>query len=233
MVPKRYQAVTLFIVVVAAATFAWQVRDAWSLERLARNESALRASVEQHPVMALLGAFCVYVAITGLSLPGAGVMSLTYGWLFGFWRAVVLLSFAATAGAGVAFLTSRYLVGQYVQQRYAERLASMNRWLDSEGALYLFWLRLIPAIPFFVINLVAGLTRMRLWTFLWVSQIGMLPGTCLFAYAGSRLPTLEQIATQGAASLLRPGVVLAFVMLGAAPLAFRSVYRRWATRRRL
>src|SRR5690606_559225 len=115
----------------------------------------------------------------------------------------------------------RYLLGDFVQRRYAERLRSFNDWLEREGPFYLFWLRLIPTVPFFVINLVMGLTRMRLRTFLWVSQVGMFPGTCLFAYAGSRLPTLEQIVARGPAEVLTVEVMVAFALLGAVPLALR------------
>ena len=113
-------------------------------------------------------------------------MSVAYGWLFGFWRALVLVN-SATAGATIAFLLSRYLLGQWIQARYGQRLMAINMAIDREGAFYLFTLRLIPQVPFFVLNAVMGLTRIRVWTFWWVSQLGMLPATIVFVLAGAEV----------------------------------------------
>jgi len=171
-----------------------QFRDQLSLDYLADQEAALRQFRTGHPILVYGIAFLAYVAITGLSLPGAAAMTLLMGWYFGFWRALVLVSFASTAGATIAFLLSRYLLREAVQRKFGDRLSSFNEALRREGAFYLFTLRLIPAVPFFVINVVMGLTPIRVWTYWWVSQVGMLAGTMVYVYAGSSIPTLEQLA---------------------------------------
>ncbi len=169
-------------------------RDTLSLERLAQSEASLREYQSEYPLLVYAIAFLAYVLVTGLSLPGATVMTLTLGWYFGFWPTLLLVSFASTTGATIAFLLSRFLLRDTIQSRFAERLKSFNEALDREGAFYLFTLRLIPAVPFFVINVVMGLTRIRIGTFWWVSQIGMLAGTCIYVYAGTTIPNLSQIA---------------------------------------
>jgi uncharacterized membrane protein YdjX (TVP38/TMEM64 family) len=201
------------------------LRQELSLEALAERESQLRELQQTHPAATYGGAFLVYVLVTALSLPGAAAMSLAYGWLFGFWPGVVLVSFASTTGATAAFLLARYFVGEAVQARFGKRLSSFNEALDREGAYYLFTLRLVPAAPFFVINAVMGLTKIRVWTFWWVSQLGMLPGTCVYVYAGSSVPTLEQIAEQGTGSILRPELLVAFALLGLFPLLVRKLVK--------
>ncbi len=169
-------------------------RDKLSLQYLAQFEASFRDFQEKHFLIVYAAAFVIYVAVTGLSLPGATGMTLLCAWLFGFWRALVLVSFASTTGATLAFLLSRFVLREWVQRSFGERLKGFNEALEREGAFYLFTLRLIPAVPFFVINVVMGLTRMRVWTYWWVSQIGMLAGTCVYVYAGSNIPTLQQIA---------------------------------------
>ena len=193
------------------------------IEALARRELQLRAAVERQPALSLAAAFALYVIVTGLSLPGAAAMSVVYGWLFGFWRAVVLVSFASTTGATIAFLLSRYLFGQAIQARYGDRLAAFNAAIDREGAWYLFTLRLIPQAPFFVVNLVMGLTRIRTRTFVWVSQLGMLPGTCVFVLAGASAPSLAQVAADGLSSILDWKLIGALLLLGLVPLALKKL----------
>jgi uncharacterized membrane protein YdjX (TVP38/TMEM64 family) len=165
----------------------------------------------------------VYVAVTALALPAASGMSLVIGWLFGFAQGTILVSFASTCGATCSFLISRYLLGERLQARYAERLVAFNAALEREGAFYLFSLRLIPFAPFFVVNLVMGLTRMRTHTFWWVSQLGMLPGTCVYLWAGSSFGSLAAIAEQGWRGLVTPQLAIAFVTLGLFPLIARRV----------
>ena len=165
-----------------------------SFDYLATQEEALQNLRADHPMLVYGLAFLIYVAVTGLSLPGATVLTLVFAWYFGFWRTVVLVSFASTAGATLAFLLSRYLLRAVVQSRFGDQLDRFNRALDREGAFYLFTLRLIPAVPFFVINVVMGLTRLPVFTFWWVSQIGMLAGTCVYVYAGSSIPSLSQLS---------------------------------------
>ena len=167
---------------------------AFNLDNLAKQEEWLRRFQADHPVLVYVLAFLIYVLGTGLSLPGATVMTLVLGWYLKFWRALILVSIASTTGATLAFLLSRYLLRDAIQSRFGERLKTFNEQLDREGAFYLFTLRLIPAVPFFAINLVMGLTRIRVTTFWWVSQLGMLAGTCVYVYAGSTIPSLAQLA---------------------------------------
>lgn len=197
-----------------------------SLIELAKHESGLREYRADNPVLVFALAFGIYVLVSGMSLPGgATVLSLAYAWFFGFWPALLLVSFASTTGATFAFLLSRYLFRDTIQQRFGNRLLAVNNSLEDEGAFYLFSLRLIPVFPFWIINLVMGLTPIRTWTYWWVSQVGMLPGTAVYLFAGSRVPSLEKLATEGPGNLWP--VLSAFALLGAFPLIAKWGLRRW------
>ncbi len=210
------------VVVLVAYT---QFGDALTLARLAQQESGLRAFQQQHPVLVYGIAFSIYVGVTGLSLPGAAVLTLVYGWYFGLVSGVLVVSFASTAGATMAFLLSRFLFRDAIQRRFGDRLERFNRALAREGAFYLFTLRLIPAVPFFVINAVMGLTPIRARTFWWVSQIGMLAGTTVYVYAGASVPSLQTLADKGVGAAFTASqltqIVIAFTLLGVFPLVVR------------
>lgn len=193
--------------------------DSLTLESLAEQENRLRAFQFRHPLLVYALAFGIYVAVTGLSLPGAAVMSLAMAWFFRFWPALILVSFASTAGATIAFLSSRYFLRDAIVSKFGSRLESFNENLRREGAFYLFSLRLIVGVPFFVINVVMGLTPIRTRTFWWVSQLGMLPGTAAYVYAGSSVPDFQTLAERGAAGILSPQLIVAFILLGLVPLA--------------
>ncbi len=220
----------LAVVLVAVVTAYVQFGDRLNLESLAASESQLRQFQTDHSILVYGIAFVVYVGVTGLSLPGATALTLLYGWYFGLLRGVVVVSFASTAGATLAFLLSRYLFGRAVQNRFEAKLSGFNEALRREGPFYLFTLRLIPAIPFFVINLVMGLTPIRVVTFWWVSQLGMLAGTTVYVYAGSSVPSLQVLAQHGVQAVLTPGqlmqLVVALALLGVFPLAVRLVVRK-------
>jgi uncharacterized membrane protein YdjX (TVP38/TMEM64 family) len=216
----------VFLVVVAIVVTAYtQFGDLLSLENLAKQETEFRSFQADHPLMVYGAAFLVYVVVTGLSLPGAAVLTLVYGWYFGLLRGVVLVSFASTAGATMAFLLSRFLFRDSIQRRFGERLERFNEALEREGPFFLFTMRLIPAVPFFVINAVMGLTPIRTTTFWWVSQLGMLAGTAVYVYAGSSVPDLQTLADDGIGSVFSPSqltqIVIAFVLLGLFPLIVR------------
>ncbi len=226
--------IVLLLSVAGAGFAAWQAfGDSLTLENLAGREAALRQFQQQHPVLVYGLAFAIYVAVTGMSLPGAAVLSLAYAWYFGFVPALIVVSFASTMGASVAFLLSRYILGEMIQKRFADRLQTFNKRLDTEGAFYLFSLRLIPAVPFFVINVVMGLTKVPLRTFWWVSQVGMLPGTAAFVWAGSSVPNLQTLADQGLQGILSPKLVAAFVVLGLLPLVVRKLLTKFGASRAL
>jgi len=221
-------AVKLVVMAVVASAVAigyWQFGDSLSLQNLARQESQLREYQQQQPVLVYGVAFLLYVVVTGLSLPGAAVLTLAYGWYFGLLRGVIVVSLASTTGATVAFLLSRFLFRDIIQRRFGERLDKFNRALEQEGPFYLFSLRLIPAVPFFVINAVMGLTPIHTKTFWWVSQLGMLPGTAVYVYAGSSVPSLQTLADKGLNAVFTPGqltqILVAFAVLGGFPLIAR------------
>ncbi|MEZ6066706.1 MAG: TVP38/TMEM64 family protein [Planctomycetaceae bacterium] len=213
--------------IVGYAAFA-QFGDQLSLSQLAAREGEFRAYQSEHPVLIYVAAFSIYVLVAGLSLPGATAMTLVMGWLFGLWRGILVVSFASTLGATLAFLLSRYLLRNAIQRRFGSRLEAFNQALEREGAFYLFTLRLIPAVPFFVINVVMGLTPLRLTTYWWVSQIGMLPGTAVYVYAGSNFKGgLRGMAEHGVAGILTTELLLSFVMLGLFPILVKKVFNRF------
>ncbi|MCH2099980.1 MAG: TVP38/TMEM64 family protein, partial [Pseudomonadales bacterium] len=174
-----------------AAFFAFDLDRFVTFEYLNAQRDALTAEVQAAPVASSVAFFAIYVAVTGLSLPGAAVMTLAGGAIFGLAWGLALVSFASSVGATCAFLASRFLLGEWVQSKFGDRLSAINRGIEKDGAFYLFSLRLVPAFPFFVINLVMGLTRLRTLVFYVASQIGMLPGTVVFVYAGTQIATVS------------------------------------------
>lgn len=204
-----------------------------TLENLANQESALRDYRDRSPVIVIGLALGIYVAVTGLSLPGATALTLAFGWFFGFWQGLLLVSFASTAGATLAFLFSRFLLRDTIQAKFGDRLRKFNEALKREGSFYLFTLRLIPVVPFFIINLVMGLTPIRTWTFWWVSQVGMLAGTVVFVYAGSTVPNLPTLAKQGVKGILSPQLLVALVILGLFPITVKKIMSKIRSRQQL
>ncbi len=219
----RKRMILLAILVAGVGLLYWRFGHLISIEYLAEREAELQALQEDSPVLVIGAAFLIYVTVTGLSLPGAALLSLVIGWFFGFWVGLVLVSFASTTGATVAFLLSRYFFRDAMSRRFGDRLTSFDESLEREGAFYLFTLRLIPVVPFFVINAVMGLTRIRTSTFWWVSQLGMFPGTVVYLYAGSRVPNLQSLEEKGIEAVFTPSqliqITIAFVLLGVFPLA--------------
>jgi len=207
-----------------------------SLEFIKSEQAQLETWRAARPLVAAGAGFLIYVALAALSLPGAAVMTLAMGAVFGLLWGTVIVSFASTIGATLAFLASRLLFKDWVQSRFGERLAPVNAGVQKEGGFYLFTLRLVPVFPFFVINLAMGVTPIRPWTFYWVSQIGMLAGTLVYVNAGTQLARIESLS--GIAS---PGLVISFALLGLFPLLAkkvldviraRKVYARWQRPRR-
>ena len=198
-----------------------------NLEYLKARQADIDTFYRQHPVTVLAAYFFAYVAITGLSLPGAAIMTLAGGAVFGLLWGTVVVSFASTLGATVAFVVSRYILRDGIQRRYGDRLGTINAGVERDGGFYLFTMRLVPAFPFFVINLVMGLTPMRTLTFAWVSQVGMLPGTVVYVNAGTQLGRIESL--QG---ILSPTLIGSFVLLGVFPLLAKWVVAAVQARRR-
>ena len=206
-------AVILVLAVLVVAFLWFDLGRYLNLEYLKARQADIDAFYHDHPVMVLGAYFAAYVAITGLSLPGAAIMTLAGGAVFGLLWGTVVVSFASTLGATVAFVVSRYVLRDGIQRRYGDRLKTINAGVERDGGFYLFTMRLVPAFPFFVRNLVMGLTPMRTLTFAWVSQIGMLPGTAVYVNAGTQLGRIESL--QG---ILSPTLIGSFVLLGVFPL---------------
>lgn len=225
--PPAMKLIVLAAVLTAAVVGYWKFGDALSLEYLASKEEGLREFKAGSPLLVVGIALAIYILATGLSLPGAVVLTLVVGWFFGFVQGLVLVSFASTTGATLAFLFSRFLLRDSIESRFGDKLQGFNAALAREGAFYLFTLRLIPVVPFFVINLVMGLTPLRTATFWWVSQLGMLPGTAVFVYAGAQFPSLATLAQKGAGGILTPGLIIAFILLGVFPIAVKHLLARF------
>ena len=223
--------IAAFLLLAAGIGLGIAYRDSLSLTALAERETELKAFQQEHPVAVYGIAFAVYVAVTGLSLPGAAALTLLMGWYFGLLRGIVLVSFASTAGATVAFLVSRFLFRDAIQSKLGEKLAWFNEQLDRDGPFFLFTLRLVPLVPFFVINALMGLTKIKATTFWWVSQLGMLAGTAVYVFAGSRVPDLQTLATEGAGAVFSPSqllqITLAFGLLGVFPLIVKFLLSRF------
>jgi dihydrolipoamide dehydrogenase len=204
----------LLALIAAVAGFFWfDLGQYMDLGYLKTQQEALRGYVAAQPLAAVGIFFTVYVLVTALSLPGAAVMTLAGGAIFGFWSGVLIISFASTLGATLAFLIARFLLRETVARRFGERLAAIDRGIAKDGPFYLFTLRLVPLFPFFIINLAMGLTAIRTGTFWWVSQLGMLPGTLVYVNAGTQLARIDSLA-----GILSPGLLLSFALLGLFPL---------------
>ncbi len=230
--------ITLLLVIAAlvVAFFALDLGRFLTLDALKAGQATFATWYNASPVLVAGVYLLIYVAVTALSLPGAAVMTLAGGALFGLGIGTLLVSFASSIGATLAFLASRFLFRDWVQARYGERLAAVNAGMAKDGAFYLFTLRLVPVFPFFVINLLMGLTPIKTRTFYWVSQVGMLAGTLVYVNAGTQLARLDSLA-----GILSPGLLASFALLGLFPLLAkrlvalvqaRKVYAGWEKPRR-
>ncbi len=209
-----------------AAYFVFDLGRFFSLEALRQSQQAFADAYAREPARVLLSYGLVYVAVTALSLPGASLMTLAAGACFGLLWGGIVTALAATAGATLAMLSARHLLRDSVERRFGKMLSEVNRGLEQDGAFYLFSLRLLPLVPFFVLNLLMGLTRMKTWTYCWVSLFGMLAGTVAYVNAGTELAKVDSLR-----SVLSPGLLGSFVLLGLLPLGLRWLLRGWQNRR--
>lgn len=187
-----------------------------SLENIKDQQAFLQRFYAGHPVLAMTAFIALYIPVVALNLPGAMVLGLVAGALFGALSGTILVSFASSIGAALACLLSRYLLRDWVHRRFKKKLDRVNKGILEQGPFYLFALRLMPVIPFFMINLVMGITSMRIWTFYWVSQLGMLPGTAIFVNAGNQLGKIDSLS-----GILSPGLILSLALVGVFPLIVR------------
>ena len=214
---KRLILITL-IAAAIAAYFWFDLGQYVSLDAFKAQQAQIVAAKDANPALYIGGFFLLYIAVTALSLPGAAIMSLVAGALFGLVTGSIIVSFASSIGATLAFLSSRFLLRDWVASKFGERMQAIDDGLARDGAFYLFTLRLIPLFPFFVVNLVMGLTRIKTPTFYWVSQIGMLPATIVFVNAGTQISQIESTA-----GLLSPMLIGSFVLLGCFPWIARGL----------
>ncbi len=208
----------LILLSAIAAYFVFGLGQVLSLENFKASQADIVAAKDANPVLYIAGFFLLYVAVTGLSIPGAAIMSLVAGALFGVLVGTIIVSFASTMGATLAFLSARFVLRDWVQGKFGERLRAIDDGLEKDGAFYLFTLRLIPVFPFFVINLLMGLTRIKTRTFFWVSQLGMLPATVVYVNAGTQISQIE--STSG---LLSPALIASFVALALFPWVAKGI----------
>jgi pyruvate/2-oxoglutarate dehydrogenase complex dihydrolipoamide dehydrogenase (E3) component/uncharacterized membrane protein YdjX (TVP38/TMEM64 family) len=189
-----------------------------NLQTLKAQQQAIEAYRTDNPGLSVALYFSAYVVMAALSLPGAALLTLAGGAVFGLLWGVVIVSFASSIGATLAFLISRFLLRDWVQQRFGQRLQAIDEGVKREGAFYLFTLRLVPVFPFFLVNLLSGLTGMKARTFYWVSQLGMLAGTVVYVNAGTQLAKIDSLS-----GILSPGLLGSFALLGVFPLLARKI----------
>lgn len=200
------------------AFFYFNLSEYLTLDYIKEQRDKFLSLYEQQPLTTIALYMAIYVASTALSLPGATVLTLLGGALFGTLVGTVVVSFASTIGATLAFLVSRFLLQKWVQEKFSEKLKKINQGVEREGAFYLFTIRLIPAFPFFVVNLVMGLTPMKVWTFFFASQLGMLAGTVVYVNAGTQLSQLESLR-----GILSLDIIISFVVLALFPLVSKKL----------
>jgi pyruvate/2-oxoglutarate dehydrogenase complex dihydrolipoamide dehydrogenase (E3) component/uncharacterized membrane protein YdjX (TVP38/TMEM64 family) len=214
--------------VIVLIFFHFDLEQYLTLEYIKTQQQGIDRYYAENSVLTLVAFFVLYVVVTGVSLPGATVLTLAGGAVFGLSTALILISFASTIGASIAFLVSRYLFRDAVQNRFGTSLKAINDGIDKDGPFYLFALRLVPAFPFFVINLVMGLTSLRLWTFYWVSQLGMFAGTVVYVNAGTQLAQIES-----ASGIFSGEILLSFLLLAMLPFIGKKIITLMAHRKAL
>ena len=206
------------IVLLILGFFAFDLGQYLNLEFFKSQQAAIDAYYQANPGMTVLIYALIYIVVTALSLPGAAIMTLIGGAIFGLLWGTVIVSFASTIGASLAFLVARFLLHDTVQRRFGRKLETLNRGIEREGGFYLFTLRLVPAFPFFMINVAMALTPIKLLTFFWVSQLGMLPGTAVYVNAGTQIAQIDSLG-----GILSPTLILSFVLLGIFPLLAKKI----------
>ncbi|MBH0055389.1 FAD-dependent oxidoreductase [Pseudoalteromonas sp. SWXJZ94C] len=220
----------IFLLLIAAGAvglfFHFNLHQLLTLDGLKGSMDQFSDYKEQSPLLVIGGFFLLYVIVTALSLPGAAILTLAAGALFGLVEGLLVASFASTIGATLAFLVSRYLLRDTIKQRFPERLAAIDAGVEKEGGFYLFTLRLVPVFPFFLINLLMGVTSIKSWTYYWVSQAGMLAGTFVFVNAGTQLAQIDSLS-----GILSFNLILSFALLGIFPFIAKGILNVFKKRR--
>ena len=218
--------IAIAVLALIAAFFIFDLGQYLSLEFLKTKHQLLVDYASENKLLSITGFFLIYVAVAGLSLPGAALLTLAAGAIFGFVTGLVIVSFASTIGATLAFLFSRFMFRDVVQKKFSHHMQTINNGMEEEGSFYLFTLRLIPVVPFFVVNLLMGLSNIKTVAFYWVSQLGMLPGTAVFVNAGNQLAQIDTLK-----DILSPTLLFAFALLGLFPLVAKKLLELHKTRK--
>lgn len=218
--------ILLFLIAVVVAFYVFRLDRLLSLDELKSRQAELQASLDAAPTQFLAIFALIYVLIAGFSIPGATVLTLAAGFLFGFWRGLVLVSICSTAGATLSFLMSRFFLRDFVARRFGGRMAKINNGFEKDGSTYLLTLRLVPLFPFFLVNIALGLTPIRTFTFALVSLVGMLPGTAAFVNAGTELSQIDSLR-----GLLSPSLIISFTLVGLIPIGAKMIVAAFKTRK--
>jgi len=217
----RFNRKTFGICIVAFLWALIALKTTFGLSDLKKFQLELNLQYQIQPYLTLLVFFIIYLLATSLSLPVASLLTVAAGAVFGFWEGLTIVSFASTLGATLAFEISRRFLKDSIQQRFEAQLKEINLGVRNEGAYYLFGLRLSPIFPFFLVNLMMGLTPMSTKTFYWVSQLGMLPGTALYVNAGAQLAKLESLK-----NILSPNIIFSLTLLGIFPFLAKKMLKK-------
>lgn len=227
---RRVWKLLLLVGLLVSLALLWSLRDHLNLAALAEEEAELRQLQSRYPTATFCLMFAAFVIVTGLSLPVATGMSMLCGWFLGFGPGLLLVSFASTAGATIAMLICRFFFRDRIQRRFADRLGGINRSLHRDGAFYLLSLRLMPALPYFMLNALMGLTTIRIWSYWWATQLGMLPTSTIYVYAGSQVPSLPQLMKEGPAAVFASGqltrLLITLAVMACLPLILRWLWLR-------
>ena len=210
--------IVIVIVAVIAAFKIFNLGDYLSLSYLKESQVKFQAMYSENSITVIAAYMLIYILATSLSLPGAVILTLAGGALFGLVTGTIIVSIASTLGATLACFVSRFILRDWIQKKFGDKLKMVNEGIEKEGLLYLFTLRLIPVFPFWLINLVMGLTKMPLKSFFWVSQVGMFPATIIFVNAGKELARIDSLS-----GILSPGLIVSFVLLGLFPLITKKL----------
>jgi len=219
-------AAAAFILSAVAAYITFDLGQYLTLSYIKASQTGFAAFYSEHRFAAIAGYAAIYVLTTSLSLPGAAILTIAGGALFGLLPGVLTVSFASTVGATLACAASRFILRDWVLRKFGAEIRTVNKGIEKEGGFYLFSLRLIPIFPFWLINMAMGLTNMPLRQFFWVSQIGMLPGTIVYVNAGRELAKIEALS-----GILSPGLIISFVILGIFPIAAKKIVSLFRGRR--
>jgi len=207
----------ILIILAVIAFFLFDIQQYAKLDYIKAEQQNIFEYYKQNVFFIMVLFVFLYILVTALSLPVATVLTLLGGALFGFSTGLIIVSFASTIGATLAFMMARFLAQDYVQKNYKNQLYKINKKFESEGVFYLFALRLVPLFPFFIINVVMALMPIKTWTFYWISQLGMLPGTIVYVYAGTQLTQIETFS-----DITSPSMLIVFALLGLFPLIAKN-----------